>query len=82
MVTKPKKTVQFAQTAKKPGIEEEKKEQLINDEESDENSQDEDEDQRNQLMTWRSNLITQNQDTVYIERFKGSPMSIEVSIFK
>ena len=33
-------------------------------------------------MTWRSNLITENQDTVYIERFKGSPLSIEVSIFK
>ena len=52
-------------------------------------AEDDDEDERNlleeennQLKTWRSKLIADNMDTVYIERFRGSPVSIEVSIFK
>ena len=54
-------------------------------------AEDDDEDERNlnaleaennQLKTWRSKLIADDMGTVYIERFRGSPVSIEVSIFK
>ena len=53
--------------------------------ESDNETSEEEEEEtqkRNQLQTWRSNLIGDNLNTIYIERFKGSPLSIEVSIFK
>ena len=80
---KPKKQVHFSESIH-GGIEEELKGQdldnLVQDEEED--FEDEDEEQKKQLTTWRSQLITDNQDTVYIERFKGSPLSIEVTIFK
>jgi len=39
-------------------------------------------DKKNQLQSWRSNLITDAANTVYIEHFKGSPLCIEISIFK
>ena len=44
--------------------------------------EEEEEKKKNELKTWRSNLISESADTVYIEQFKGSPLCIEVSIFK
>lgn len=83
-----KKTVRFSKSAVavQDGIEEEVKgEELIEvaAEDSDDNkSEDGGEDSKNQLTTWRSQLLSDNMDTVYIEKFKGSPLSIDVSIFK
>ena len=83
-----KKTVRFSKSAVavQEGIEEEvKQEHLVegaNGESDDNKSEDEDEDSKNQLTTWRSQLLSDNMDTVYIEKFKGSPLSIDVSIFK
>ena len=37
---------------------------------------------QNQLETWRSATIDGDMNTVYIEKFKGSPLSADVSIFK
>ena len=83
-----KKTVRFSKSAVavQEGIEEEVKEEHLvegaNGESDDNKSEDEDEDSKNQLTTWRSQLLSDNMDTVYIEKFKGSPLSIDVSIFK
>ena len=53
-----------------------------NEDNSDFDEYNDDEEANNQLMTWRSNLVTLNQDMVYIELFSGTPVSIDVSIFK
>ena len=37
---------------------------------------------KNELKTWRSQEVNFEQGTVYIEKFKGSPLSIDISIFK
>ena len=52
----------------------------MNDLESD--SSEEEQKKQVKLQTWKSNLISANSNTVYIEQFKGSPLSIEVSVFK
>lgn len=83
---KPKKTVRFPSTLEqvhevKPNAMDDT--MAIDAElEGDDDEIDEDEIERSQLKTWRSNLITDNQDTVYMEHFKGSPLMIEISIFK
>ena len=37
---------------------------------------------KNELKTWKNKLISDAAETIYIEHFKGSPLLIEVSIFK
>ena len=45
-------------------------------------SDDEEQAKAKQLKTWKSAPIEGNPTTVYIENFKGSPLSLEVSVFK
>lgn len=67
--------------------EEEKKEEEGAGESSDEEV-DEDEDsakaeqKKYQLKTWKTQSLDGNQDIVYIEKYKGSPLSIDISIFQ
>ena len=79
-----RKTVRFSRSAEEKAQEEEVKGvEAAGAGDSDENRSDDEQDaDQNQLTTWRSMLLAANQDTVYIERFKGSPLSIEVSVFK
>ena len=85
-VAKPKKSVKFSASTVpgQEGKEESKAAAIVPEDEDSGHDTDEHEEMQNKnaLKTWRSDLISDNLDTIYIERFKGSPLSIEVSIFK